>query len=56
MLTNLEDGVVFKQAIEDIERLARAARNDLGAENRILVGDVGIDADGFLVIAVVSGV
>ena len=54
--TDLQNRVIFKQTIKDVEGLARAARNHLGAENGILIGDVSIDADGFLAITVISRV
>ncbi len=56
MLPNFQNRVVVKQTIKDIESLARATGNDLRAEDGILVGDVGVDADGLLVITVVSRV
>jgi hypothetical protein len=52
MLTNLQNRVVFKQTIEDVEGLPGATGNDLGAEDGILVGNMSVDADGLLIIAV----
>ena len=56
MLANLQNRVVFQQPIEDVRGLAGATRNHLGAKDGGLVGDVGVDADGLLVVAVIPWV
>ncbi len=54
VLANLEDSVVFQQSIQDVQRFAWTTGDHLGAEDGVLVRDMGVDADGLLVVAVIT--
>jgi len=56
VLPQAQDRVVFEQAIQDIKRLARRARNDTRAENRILVRGMSVYADRAIIVAEVARV
>jgi hypothetical protein len=46
MLAQAQNSVVFQQSIEDIQGFTRRARDDPGAEDRVLIGRVRKDRDG----------
>jgi hypothetical protein len=54
VFANLEDGVVFKEPIQHIQGFPRTTGNHLGAEDRGLIRDMGIDANGFFIVAVIA--
>ena len=51
---NLQNRVVFQEAIQHIKCFAGRARNNLSAVDCVLVRNMGIDADGFPVIAIIT--
>lgn len=56
MLTNFENRIVVEQPVKDIQGFTGATGNYLSAEDRILIGDMGVDANSLLVVAIVAGV
>src|SRR5262249_21354327 len=53
VLTDVQNRIIVEQAIKDVQRLPGATRNHFGAKDRVLVRDMGVNADGLLVIAVI---
>ncbi|GGB69386.1 hypothetical protein GCM10011607_32500 [Shewanella inventionis] len=56
VLSDFQNRVVFQQAVQNIQGFTRATGNDLGAEHGILIGYVGVDPDGFFIVAVIAGI
>src|SRR5262245_50502001 len=54
MLLRTQDAVILKQSVQHRERLSRRTGNGPGGEHAVLVGGVGIERDGALVITAVA--